>query len=285
MRLPLLCLLSAIAFESSIDCQIKGGEWLQEAQIESGGWGIEIGHLMISGPVLPSGEETVFVKWWDAFHPSGPTVYSLLKLPTLQQVWSFGSTDSWGLEFSGDIVSDFNGDGVDDILVGLERTERVWLLDGLTGAQLFEIAGPPNSEFGHQVFQIWDVDSDGTPDWGIYSPEEYAANGFQGLLYLYSGISGAHVRTLAPSDLNRGIGRIFSTAHDWDGDGFGDFFCWDYYSQLLTGKGLLVRSGLDGAILHDWNTDYGITTMLTIPGFGGDQKPQVELPPSSGHLI
>jgi hypothetical protein len=270
-------LLAAFCLAPLATAQIKGGQWEVAATLEASGLELEIGSAMVAGPVLSTGEETVFAKWRD-LSLTNSMVFSLYRSPSLFEVWTFETNISWDGSFSATVVPDFNQDGVDDILVGIHLDEgHLWLLDGAQGTSLWETQGPSGSNLGELVSVIQDVNSDGVADWMALASMEYApTGGNRGRIYLYSGSDGSLIRILDPANPWSGTQAKFANAGDWDGDGYGDFFCSDRYSSLYAGEGIRVRSGLTGAILQSWVSPFlSPGSLLAISDADGDGKPEV----------
>jgi len=98
---------------------------------------------------------------------------------TTQVIWqaSPGTTaDDFGRSIAA--YPDFDGDGVDDLLVGApgtaSNTGQVYVISGLTGAVLFTVPGTVfNGRFGWQVL-VDDLDQDGIPDALVSAPGRVA---------------------------------------------------------------------------------------------------------------
>ncbi len=122
-------------------------------------------------------------------------------------------------------VPDVNGDGRGDVLVGAPFDDpgyaegdngRAYLFSGATGQLLKKILPPINIEgsfFGWSVAGMPDVNGDSRGDFVVGSRRE--ALDRNGRAHLYSGATGARIRTL------------YSNSHpNFDGDGYGTSVSW-----------------------------------------------------------
>ncbi len=135
-------------------------------------------------------------------------------------------------------IPDVNGDGRGDIAVGANfdsppgsqpLSGRVYLYSGATGTYIRTLAPPVplfNGQFGWAIAGVPDVNGDNRGDILVSSPFD-AAPGFPdqcGRVYLYSGSSGALLRSLGSAGFEAGGNFGFSVAGlmDVNGDGRGD---------------------------------------------------------------
>lgn len=175
------------------------------------------------------------------------------------------SSGRFGNQVSG--IPDADGDGRDDLLIGVfgedggpEDAGRAYLFSGATGALLRTLTSP-NAEvdgaFGSSVKGVTDVDEDGHGDLvvGAYSEDDGETN--SGRVYLFSGATGALLRTLTSPNAAEGVGYFggsVAEVMDVDGDGRSDLLIGAYnedggaedagraylFSGASSGSGIIV---------------------------------------------
>ncbi|MEP3889375.1 MAG: hypothetical protein ABJN69_02840 [Hellea sp.] len=166
-------------------------------------------------------------------------------------------------EYGTDIasISDIDGDGIDDIVVGAafddfygENSGTVFIYSGIDGQLIRTHNGERNNNFGYSVADAGDVDGDGVTDILIGA---WAASGGNGKAYVLSGATGVELHEFS------GIGQFGSDVAglgDIDGDGYADF-------AISTSTGAVtpqtsIFSGFDGELLHTimvWEQSFGIS--------------------------
>jgi hypothetical protein len=157
-------------------------------------------------------------------------------------------------------LGDIDGDGADDFVIGApfnaaggRGAGRAYVYSGKTHAPLFTFTGEPHSLIGFAVGAAGDVDGDGVTDVIVGAPQGgMQSAGFgSGFARIYSGRTGAHVRTLHGEALNDAFGFVVSGVGDLDHDGHADLVVGAPFSDangVSSGRVVLV-SGLTGATL------------------------------------
>jgi len=164
-------------------------------------------------------------------------------------------------------VGDVNGDGARDVLVSnnnfdrtvngvvLEDVGRLWIFSGRTRALLHTLEHPDpqaNSKFGFWSAAPGDVDGDKVPDVVTSAPSQVVGGVRQGQVYLFSGKTGALLRTVNHPDapqLNGDFGGNLIAPGDLDGDKVGDFVA--TASGTTAGAGAAYAfSGATGLLLY-----------------------------------
>ncbi len=166
-------------------------------------------------------------------------------------------------------VPDADGDGFGDLLVGApfegDNTAlafdagRAYLFSGATGALLRTLTSPnaqDDGRFGWSVAGVPDADGDGRGDLLVGAYREEAGGGptNAGRAYLFSGATGALLRTLSsPNPEGSGFfGYAVAGTGDTNGDGRGDLFVGaqsESAGASDAGRAYLF-SGAAGAFLH-----------------------------------
>ena len=126
-----------------------------------------------------------------------------------------------------DAFGDFDGDGLDDLILGSpnwdlvpaaqDRTGRVGVYSSSTAALLLHVNGSGSAEdFGRAVAGIGDVDGDSVPDLAVGIP---LALGGKGAVRFVFGVAGATLGDRAGSAGSEHFGATVARGGDLDGDG------------------------------------------------------------------
>jgi hypothetical protein len=141
-----------------------------------------------------------------------------------------------------DTVGDVNGDGRPDIFVAdindSGNRGRGLLVSGADGATIRTFTGTQNSEFfGIARHGGHDADGDGIPDLFIAGYHHNEGAALAGKAYVYSGATGALLRTMTSTIANETLGYDAVQLGDLDGDGSADYLLSGDIEQGSTGRG------------------------------------------------
>lgn len=162
-------------------------------------------------------------------------------------------------------IGDINNDGSGDYIVGayaengagISDSGRVYVYSGATGTLLRTHTMPAATSFGrfgYAVDAVPDLTGDGRPDYIVGG--EGINGSSNGKAYIYSGGSGALVRTVEPpASADGGFGVSVAGIPDVNGDGLGDYAVGAPYadpgaSPFDAGRAY-VFNGANGALLHE----------------------------------
>lgn len=174
---------------------------------------------------------------------------------------------------------DYNGDGIQEILVGAPKADpsgmnnagKVYVYDGATRALLRTYEGEDRiDKFGSTVAPIADQNGDGHPDLLIGAPA--AGDSSNGRVYLYSGLDGLLLCTIDnPSIQGVALSSLFlSSLGDVNNDGKDDIYFTDFASNSGRGKAY-VYSYDNGLCSEIWSFTGTSGSGLGIGnGTGGD---------------
>lgn len=153
---------------------------------------------------------------------NGATIYTLIS-PNGPNYYASGG---FGICISS--IGDTNGDGKEDVIVGTEMADTVYIYSGATGSLLTSIADPDGTghQFGQAVSGGGDINGDGIPDFILgargASPSGRTA---AGSVFVYSGSTFQLLTRLdgeAPYDDFGGCCGAISAVKDVNGDGRAD---------------------------------------------------------------
>jgi hypothetical protein len=191
-------------------------------------------------------------------------VYSGQTGAVLHSLLGTQANDNFGLAVAG--AGDVNADGRDDLIVGAweltafgQQRGYARVLSGMDGTVLYEFHGVGHLDrFGVSVAGVGDVNHDGIPDLLVGAPEndQLASNG--GMARVFSGRSGAVLRTIYGATPNGYLGLSVAGVGDVDGDGRAEFLVGAPGESPTTGTqaGTVgLYRGSDGVVLEVFRGD------------------------------
>lgn len=162
-----------------------------------------------------------------------------------------GVARDWQIGYAVGDAGDVDGDTIHDIIAGgpIDSAGRARVYSGATGTILWHFDGEvAGDNFGAAVSGAGDVDGDGHADVAIGAPLNDAAGTNAGKVYVYSGLTGAVIRThLGASTALFGSG--LANAGDINGDGKSDLIVGAPGAGPAPLGRAYVYSGLDGSLL------------------------------------
>jgi hypothetical protein len=156
-------------------------------------------------------------------------------------------------------VGDVDGDGICDLAIGAYLASApgaigcgmVRLVSGASGGTIRDRRGDSGGDhMGWSVAAAGDVDHDGVPDviGGAIDDDDLGES--TGSARIWSGASGATIRTLVGAGSREIFGWSLSGGADVDGDGTSDVVAGAPYSTITPANGVVrMHSGATGAVL------------------------------------
>ena len=174
----------------------------------------------------------------------------------------FNFQSAGGFDRSVSDAGDVNGDGFDDLIVGISfppgngngfSSGNAQVFSGVDGSVLYNFDGDVSGDqFGTSVSGAGDVNGDGFSDLIVGAPRDNPNGLSSGSARVFSGVDGSVLYTFDGDTSGDRFGQSVSGAGDVNGDGFDDLIVGgpeDSNNGDLSGT-VRVHSGVDGRVLY-----------------------------------
>jgi hypothetical protein len=148
-------------------------------------------------------------------------------------------------------MNDVDGDGIADLGVDHWGLGEVDVISGADGHEITRITGLQSEDFGIAMSALDDIDGDGARDLLVGAMTHVNSSGLiLGAAFVYSGATGALLRTHEGTFNNEKFGALTANLADLDGDGVEDYAVSAEHDDLTGASGMVVvYSGATGAEL------------------------------------
>jgi hypothetical protein len=188
--------------------------------------GDDLGHAVAAaGDVNGDGVPDITAGAHDSADPGTVRVYSGADGSVLLEFSGASNSDFFGRAVAG--AGDLDGDGHDDVLVGVPQDDtagsnagRAWAYSGADGSVLHVWSGDsPDDGFGSGVSGAGDFDGDGCLDVMVGAPGGDDAGMGTGRVTIFSGADGSVLATIDGNSPGPRLGVSLDRGGDMDGDG------------------------------------------------------------------
>ncbi len=167
------------------------------------------------------------------------------------------TADRYGWSVAG--LGDLNGDGRGEFAIAAPQfqigTGYVKVYNGYDKSLRYTLTGPTNNSwFGQCIRGVSDVDADGRRELAVGAPAFNAGSGGEGLVRVFSGVTGSLIRGINGQLNNENFGSAIDSGGDLNSDGQADMIVGapNTRNLLNTGAGSArAFSGADGSQLFD----------------------------------